>query len=136
MARPGSAARWIASLSGADLALVVSEPTVAGFHDFGRIAELAAHFSVPAVLCINKWDLNPELTQRLEEEAHQRGIGVVGRVRYSPAVTRAQRRGISAVECDGEPVGEDLRRLWENVKPLVTNHRVAVAGGERTLALD
>ena len=100
----------IASLSGADLALVVGEPTIAGLHDFGRIAELAAHFSVPAVLCINKWDLNPELTQRLEEETRRREVKVVGRVRYSPAVTRAQRRGVSAVECDSEPVGEDLRR--------------------------
>ena len=116
----------IASLTGADLALVVTEPTLAGVHDFGRITALAGHFSVPAVLCINKWDLNPELAKRLEQEAYQRQIGVVGRIQYSPVFTQAQRRGVSVVECDGETAGGDLRTLWQNLKPLVTEDELTL----------
>ena len=104
----------------------IAEPTRAGIHDFRRIADLAAHFSVPVVLCINKWDLNPELTKYLEQEAHQRRIVVVGKVRYDPVFTRAQRRGISVVECDGEPAGDDLRALWQNLKPLVTEDELTL----------
>jgi MinD superfamily P-loop ATPase len=123
---PGVGCQVIASLSGADLALVVSEPTLSGIHDFGRIADLAAHFTVPAVLCINKWDINPKMTTRLEEEAERRGIQVVGRVRYDSAFTRAQRRGLSLIECDGEPAAEDLKGLWKNIQLLVVD-------GETTL---
>ena len=123
---PGIGCAVIASLSGADLALVVTEPTLAGAHDFGRIADLAAHFEVPVVLCINKWDLNPALTTRLEKEAQERRIEVVGRVRYSPVFTRAQRRGLSVVECDGETVGADLRLLWQKLKPLVTTDELTL----------
>jgi len=123
---PGIGCPVIASLTGADLALVVTEPTLAGIHDFGRITALTNHFSVPVVLCINKWDLNPELTQRLEQEAHQRQISVVGRVRYSPAFTQAQRSGISVVEYDGEPAGEDLWALWQNLKPFVIEEELTL----------
>ena len=123
---PGIGCPVIASLSGADWALAVAEPTRAGIHDFRRIADLAAHFSVPVALCINKWDLNPELTKCLEQEALQRQIVVVGKVRYDPAFTQAQRRGISVVECDGEPAGEDLRALWQNLKPLVTEDKLTL----------
>jgi len=125
---PGVGCQVIASLSGADLALVVSEPTPSGVHDFGRIADLAGHFTVPVVLCINKWDINPEMTSRLEEEAEQRGIEVVGRVRYDSAFTRAQRRGLSLVECDGEPAAEDLKALWEHIRPLIVD-------GKKTLTV-
>jgi MinD superfamily P-loop ATPase len=123
---PGIGCPVIASLTGADLALVVTEPTLAGIHDFGRIVALSAHLSVPVVLCINKWDLNPELTQHLEQEAAQRQISVVGKVRYSPAFTQAQRNGISVVEYNKELAGEDLRALWQNLKPLVTEEELTL----------
>ena len=135
---PGLGCQVIASLAGADLALLVAEPTLAGLHDFGRIAELAAHFKVPVVLFINKWDLNPGLSARLKREAQQRWIGVVGKARYSPVFTRAQRRGLSVVECQEECEGEsgdesemaaaadDLRTLWQNLEPLVTEDRLTL----------
>ena len=122
---PGIGCPVIASLTGADLALVVTEPTLAGVHDFGRIADLAAHFSVPVALCINKWDLNIELAKRLEQEADQRQIIVVGRMRYDPVFTQAQRRGVSVVECDGKGAGGDLRTLWQNLQPLVTEDELS-----------
>ncbi len=114
---PGVGCPVIASLSGADLALIVSEPTVAGQHDFRRVAALAAHFGVPALLCINKWDLNAELTEALEAEARARRIEPVGRLRYSPAYTQAQRRGVSVLESRTDGPAAELRALWERLRP-------------------
>ena len=117
---PGIGCPVIATISGVGLAVVVSEPTVAGLHDFGRIAELCAHFDVPVVLCINKWDLNPDLTEQLTVEAADLGIEVLGRVRYDPAVTRAQRAGLTVVEWQDADCAVDLKDLWRNLQPLVT----------------
>ena len=116
---PGIGCPVIASLSGSDLALIVSEPSVAGRHDFLRVAELAAHFRVPALLCVNKWDLNPEIAATLEAEARSRGIEPVGRIRYSAAFTRAQRRGMSIVEGEDSGPAADLLALWQRLRPLV-----------------
>jgi len=118
---PGVGCPVIASLSGSDMALLVSEPTVAGRHDFLRVAELAAHFGVSAVLCVNKWDLNPEISASLEEEARARGIEPIGRIRYSPVFTQAQRRGVSILECEDAGVSEDVTALWEQLRPLVSD---------------
>jgi MinD superfamily P-loop ATPase len=128
---PGVGCPVIASLSGSDLALIVSEPTVAGRHDFLRVAELAAHFHVPALLCVNKWDLNAELADTLEQAARERGIVPVGRIRYSAEFTRAQRRALSILESGAGDVAEDLRALWENVQPRVRE----VAPAEHSLKL-
>jgi len=120
---PGIGCPVIASLSGADAALIVAEPTVAGYHDFERIAALAAHFAVPAALCINKCDLDLDMAERLQAAADGRQIPCLGRVRYDPVFGRAQRQQLTVVdlESDGDGAGDDLRALWENLQPLVAN---------------
>lgn len=123
---PGIGCQVMASVTGADLVLIVSEPTLAGLHDFGRIADLAAHFQAPAALCINKCDLNPQLTLELERAAHDRRIGVVGRIRYTAAFTRAQRRGLSVVECDDDPAADEVRQVWAHLEPLVGDGELAL----------
>jgi MinD superfamily P-loop ATPase len=114
---PGVGCPVIASITGADLVLVVTEPTLSGLHDLGRVAELTAHFGIPALVCINKWDLNPDLGERIEADAVQRGLAVAGRVRYDRAVTRAQIQGRTVVEAPssrGETgCVDDIRSLWE-----------------------
>jgi len=113
---PGIGCPVIASITGADLALVVAEPTLSGLHDLGRVADLAAHFGIPALVCINKWDVNAELTERIEAEAARRDIPVAGRVRYDPAVTAAQLEGRAVVEFAQAGAGEDIRQLWRGVE--------------------
>ena len=66
----------IASVTDADLALVVTEPTVAAAQGFSRVSELTAHLGVPTVLCINRWDLNPSLADQIEADAQKRGISM------------------------------------------------------------
>jgi len=112
---PGIGCPVIASIAGASLVLVVTEPTLSGLHDLERVCELTAHFGAKTAVCVNKWDLNPEITGRIEQGAKTRNVPVLGRVRYDAAVTNAQIGGFSVVEIDGGPAAEDVRALWQRV---------------------
>jgi MinD superfamily P-loop ATPase len=105
----------IASVTGSSLVLVVTEPTVSGEHDLERVLSLARHFRIPAAVCVNKWDLNDEMTERIEEGARRQGANIAGRVRYDPAVTRAQIEQKAVVETDA-PSAEDVERLWAQLE--------------------
>ncbi len=114
---PGIGCPVIASITGADAVLIVTEPTLSGRHDLGRVAQLAAHLRVRAMVCINKADLNAEIAQEIERDAEERGIAVAGRIRYTDAFTKAQMRQCSIVECGDGPgeAAEDVKRLWSKV---------------------
>jgi MinD superfamily P-loop ATPase len=111
---PGIGCPVIASVTGASRVLVVTEPTVSGRHDLERVLSLTRHFQIPAAVCVNKWDLNPEMTRRIEEGARQTGAAIAGRIRYDRAVTLAQMRGLAAVETDAACAG-DVRAVWESL---------------------
>lgn len=88
---PGIGCPVVASVTNADEVLVVTEPTLSGKHDLERVIELVRHFDLPAWLCVNKWDINPEMTKELEERASRNGLRVAGRVPWDSQVTAAQR---------------------------------------------
>jgi MinD superfamily P-loop ATPase len=112
---PGIGCPVIASVTGASLALVVTEPTVSGEHDLERVLSLTRHFGMPAVVCVNKWDLNIEMTEQIEDKARLAGAQVAGRIRYDRAVTRAQMQARAVVELDACSAAADVRRLWESL---------------------
>jgi MinD superfamily P-loop ATPase len=116
---PGIGCPVIASVTGADLLVAVTEPTQSGRHDLGRVAELGGHFAVPLAVVVNKWDIAPETASAIEAEAREKGHEVLGRVRYDPAVTKAQMAGVSVVELGSSPVADDVRCLWRGVEELL-----------------
>ncbi|MCE5266009.1 MAG: ATP-binding protein [Deltaproteobacteria bacterium] len=112
---PGIGCPVIASITGADLVVAVTEPTCSGLHDLNRVVDLTAHFRIPLILCINKWDIHPEMADRIEKEMEQRGVRVAGRIRYDPAVTRAQIMKTTVVEYTGGAISMDIRAIWRQV---------------------
>lgn len=113
---PGIGCPVIASITGADAVLIVTEPTVSGEHDMERVADLAAYFKIPAFLCINKFDLNPGISRDIETKARDRGICVVGKVRYDRAVTDAQLERIPVVLFEGGvAVAGDITEAWNSL---------------------
>jgi MinD superfamily P-loop ATPase len=112
---PGIGCPVISSITGADLVVVVTEPTLSGQHDLGRVAELTGHFGVPTIVCINKWDLNPLIADQIESEAAKQGIKTAGKIRYDSAVTKAQIMKSSVVEYTGGAISEDIKSLWRNI---------------------
>ena len=118
---PGIGCQVIASITGADLVLVVTEPTLAGKHDLERVAELAGHFGIKTLVCINKWDLNREISREIEAESQRRGLTIVGKISYDLAVTAAQIKGLSVVEYSSNGIAEEIRRLWSAIEKEIYN---------------
>jgi MinD superfamily P-loop ATPase len=113
---PGIGCPVISAAAGADLALIVAEPTLAGIHDMQRVLATADHFGVPALVCINKSDLYPEGTAEIERFCQQKGLRVVGRLPFDTIVTEAMVQGqpVTAYRPDS-PVSQALLTAWEQV---------------------
>jgi len=116
---PGIGCPVIASITGTDYVLVVTEPSLSALHDMERLLQLTAHFRIPAGICINKCDINPELSNEIERRAHQLNLPVLGRIRHDEAVTRAQLNQESVVENGDSPAARDIRALWERIKDAI-----------------
>ena len=110
---PGIGCPVIASLTGVDLALIVTEPTMSGLHDLERILDVTRHFGIGSVVCINKYDINEENSRRITGFCRQRGVEMVGCIPYDPVVTEAMVAGMPVVEFSGGVVSEAIKDVWE-----------------------
>lgn len=121
---PGVGCPVIAAIGGAAAILIVAEPTVSGMHDMDRAAELAMHFKVPGMICVNKYDLNPEKAAEIERHAERYHMDVVGRIPFDPVFTHAMVEGRTVVEYAPEAeVSRKLKEIWQKVaaSPAMTN---------------
>lgn len=128
---PGVGCPVISSISGVDLALIVTEPTVAGVHDMERVLDLTCHFGVESAVCINKCDLDEANAERIEDYCCARGIEIAGKIPFDEDMVRAVVRGEPPVLYgDGAPdcAGPDsvageavqaIRQLWDRVAVLL-----------------
>jgi len=111
---PGIGCPVMASLSGVQRALVVTEPTVSGLHDAERVIEMASHFQISVQLAVNKWDLNPAMTEKIESHFKSQGVTIAGKIGFNPAIVRAMVEGKNIVEYgDRETISEIVKiSLW------------------------
>lgn len=113
---PGIGCPVISAVSGADLALIVAEPTASGVHDMHRVLKTTAHFGVLALVCINKADIYPQGTNEIEEFCQQEGIRVVGKIPYDTAVPESIVLGKPVTEYQKESAASvSIRWVWEEV---------------------
>ena len=112
---PGIGCPVIASITAADLVLVVTEPTLSGKHDLDRVSRLTENFGIKTLVCVNKSDVNPRITDQISEEAGSRGLKVIGRIAYDEAFTKAQMIKASVVEYTGGAITEQIKALWRQV---------------------
>ncbi len=113
---PGTGCPVIASVSGADLVLVVTEPTVSGVHDMERVLDLAAHFGVAALVIINKADLNTEQAARIDAIAEKKQSRVIARIPFDRAVNDALMDGRTVVEYRESAAADAIRNAWEEAE--------------------
>jgi MinD superfamily P-loop ATPase len=118
---PGIGCPVIASITGADLVLVVTEPTLSGVHDLERVIGLTRHFGIRSMVVVNKYDVNEANTERIETLATGMGTGVGGRVRFDPAVTEAQVEGVPLVEFSSDNAASDIVDVWKRVRWTVSD---------------
>ena len=114
---PGIGCPVIASISGASLVVVVTEPTLSGLHDAQRVLELTKHFNIPACMCINKFDINLDMTKKIEEFCNAENIEVVGKISYSKDFTSAMIKEQSLIEFspDGE-ISAKIKTMWKKLE--------------------
>ena len=112
---PGIGCAVIASVTGASAVVMVTEPSMSGEHDLMRTLELARHFKVPAFVCVNKWDICPDMAEQIETKAAAAGAIVLGRIRYDGGVTEAQKLAKAVIET-GAPCASDIEVIWNKLQ--------------------
>lgn len=113
---PGTGCPVIASVSGADLVLIVTEPTVSGVHDMERVLKLTRHFRVPAAVVINKADLNAEQAGRIEKIAGEHRARVIGRIPFDRAVNDALMAGKTVIAHGPSQAADALHGVWRQLQ--------------------
>ncbi len=113
---PGIGCPVTASLTGVNLILAITEPTLSGIHDLERVLKLAEHFKIPSMVCINKFDINLENTQRIASYCTKNGSRVIGQIPYEPKVVEAlvNRKTIMDYPCNG--VQDIVLNMWKDLE--------------------
>ena len=110
---PGIGCPVIASLSNVDTCLIVTEPTPSGRHDMIRTLQLARHFEIKPLVCVNKYDLSVENTDGIRDYCSEEGARFVGVVPFDPSFTEAMVRGITLIEYKGESeTVKAIKKIW------------------------
>ncbi|MBL7084660.1 MAG: 4Fe-4S binding protein [Candidatus Omnitrophica bacterium] len=113
---PGIGCPVIASLSGIDCALVVTEPTLSGLHDADRVISVARHFKIPVKLAINKYDLNVDMTEKIEKYCQKNGIQLIGKVSFDKSVVKAVVEAKTIIEYPDGKAREEITKIWNKLQ--------------------
>jgi len=113
---PGIGCPVIASVTGIDAGLVVTEPTMSGIHDFARALQLLKHFNVQPFVCVNMYDINKDNTEKIVGFCEENGIKAVGKITFNPIITEAMVNGKPIVEYAPESdVAKEIERMWKKM---------------------
>ncbi len=119
---PGIGCPVISSITGANAVLVVTEPTLSGRHDLERVVSLAAgHFQIPTFVCVNKFDLNEEITDQIEKYCEEMNIGFVGKIPYDTIVTDAMVQAKTIIEFSDGVISKEINKMWDKILGSMTN---------------
>lgn len=118
---PGIGCPVISSLSGTDLALLVTEPTLSGIHDLERVLGVCHHFGVQPLVGINKYDINEDNTHQIEDYCLSQGVEVATRIPFDNVVTEAIAHGLPVVEYVRSGVSHQIEALWEIISKSLNN---------------
>jgi MinD superfamily P-loop ATPase len=113
---PGIGCPVIASITGTSAVLIVTEPTLSGLHDLERVGGLADHFKIPALVCVNKSDLNEEISEQIRGYCALHRIEFLGNIPYDTAVTEAMIAGKGIVEFADGSVSKAIKAIWKKVE--------------------
>ncbi len=112
---PGIGCAVIASISGADMAVIVTEPTLSGLSDLERILGTTAHFDVPSVVCINKADINGAMSGEIEDFCKESNIPVIGKIPFDKGIYDCLQKKQPLSSYNG-PAAVEIRKMWSEIK--------------------
>jgi len=121
---PGIGCPVIASLSGTDLALVVTEPSLSGIHDMERVIQMAHHFKTQTACCINKYDLNLKNSRQIENWCGKNSIPLVGKIPFDEEVTKSMVQGIPLTEYTSNSGSREIKKMWQKLYKLFAREEI------------
>lgn len=113
---PGTGCPVIAAIAGVNLVLIVTEPSISGKMDLERILGVASHFSIPAIVCVNKFDINTDNTRDIEAYCKEQGAEVVGKLPYNNITTEAMIQRKTVIEYSDGSFSQEVEKMWKRVK--------------------
>ena len=115
---PGIGCPVIASLSGVDMVLIVAEPSISGISDMERIIKTATNFRIKTAVCVNKFDTNIEITEKIESFCNQQGLEFMGRIPFDSKAVKAVNNGqtIADIDCTS---GTAVKEVYHNTMKLL-----------------
>jgi MinD superfamily P-loop ATPase len=116
---PGIGCPVISSLSGTDLVLVVTEPTLTGIHDMERVVQMTRHFRTRTACCINKYDINPQNSDRIVNWCRENAIPVLGKIPFDDKVTESMVHGIPLTEYTQNAASKEIKNMWRRLHELL-----------------
>lgn len=122
---PGIGCPVISAITGVDLVILVTEPTLSGIHDLDRILGVAEHFKIPSVVCINKLDINPDNVKKIEDYCQKNNIPIVGKLSYDNIATEAMIEGKTVIEYhnnNNSKLSTEVRGMWDNIMNVLEAH--------------
>ena len=127
---PGVGCPVIASVGQASLILIVSEPTVSGRHDMKRVVDLANHFKIPVMVCVNKYDLNETEADNIEAFARENNVQVAGRIPFDEDFVRAMIQRQTIFDYDPESKAAScIRQIWKRVEDFAAKCQPGLISG-------
>jgi MinD superfamily P-loop ATPase len=118
---PGIGCPVISTLSGADLAILVVEPTLSGIHDLERIMDTVHHFGVTPQVVVNKADLNAKRCGEILKYCHSQDIQILGKIPFDPIMTEAMIQGMPVTAYTEDRVSQALHAIWQKLKDQVAD---------------
>jgi MinD superfamily P-loop ATPase len=112
---PGIGCPVMATLTGVDCAVIVTEPTLSGIHDMERAVAITRHFSIPAGCVVNKYDINPEYTRHIESWCGEHEVTVLGLIPFDLSVVGALMERVPVIEYTRNTVTEKIADIWRKL---------------------
>lgn len=111
---PGIGCLVISAITGADAVMIVTEPSLPGVHDMERVVRLTRHFKISTYITVNKFNINPAITEYIMVRTKELGLIALGKIHYDIIVTEAQVRGLPVVEYGSSAVGDEIRSIRDS----------------------
>ncbi|HHV19102.1 MAG TPA: 4Fe-4S binding protein [Thermoanaerobacterales bacterium] len=109
---PGIGCVVIASITGTDAVVVVSEPTKSGLSDLERVLGVAKHFGIPAFVCINKYNLNLKVTSEIEQYCKSNGYPIIGKIPFDSSIVKALQEFKTPIEAGNKVITNEIKNIW------------------------
>lgn len=115
---PGIGCPVIASISGVDLVILVSEPTLSGLSDMERIVKTSEGFPSKVAVCVNKFDLHLKNTENIINYCKEKGIPFVGTIPFDKDAPSLINQGKTLADKDGSARDSIIKIMEKSMKIL------------------